>query len=94
MGNTTKDRVIKRNELLIICTGYYSDYCIRAVVKALVDFTPKEVIEKYLNCSKNQMDYPESWSRFIGWLVENNYIEALDYREWHIGEFGELKSAI
>lgn len=87
---------IKKGETVLISTGEYSDYTVKALVRATQDFHPKEMSDEYLARFPDQAeDYGVDFYMFTNWLVnEKKVLEEIEHREWHLGDYGSFSHAV
>lgn len=86
----------KKDELILISSGEYSDYQIHEVAKASKDFALEAVIEAYLAEHPEQREsYSVQYTQFITFLLLKGFVELVPNQELHLGAYGffELEGA-
>lgn len=82
---------VNKGTILMLSTGEYSDYGIQTLSKAIKDFDIREVSEEYLSENEGQRgSYSCDFYKFTQWLIEKKYIETVEYKEWHLGDYGSF----
>ena len=96
---------INKGEIITLSEGEYSDYCVNGVFKVLKDFDTEDVkqllaihhgaesFEQLIDIDwqhDKKMWMFEPRKAYIGYLNSNGYIEDVDYREIHLGSYGDL----
>lgn len=82
--------LIKQGTTLILEHGEYSDYSFDGPFTVLKGFDQAAVSEEFKAQWKPQ--YGEDWEEpqegeFIGWMIAQRYIEAMECHRWHIGSY-------
>lgn len=88
--------IIKKNTILILTNGRYSDFTFSGPFKVLKDIDQIETS----NLFRQQWKPKRVWDdkpreeEFIAWLSTNDFIEDILFHEWHIGEFFSFNPVI
>jgi hypothetical protein len=80
----------KKDEILYVSCGEYSDYEIISVVKVLQDFDAEKIKEVYINNINNKENKRQNTNEFLKFMLDLNLIEELNYREFRLGGYGDL----
>lgn len=98
--------MIKAGELILLSSGEYSDYQIKTVVKARVDFDLELLKVEYVTAFKDiqiaekvkkypKYNYTNGWfnpDHFINWLENTKEaVETIIHREIHLEYYGEFR---
>ena len=88
--------VFKVGTLMAISKGEYSDYCIEGLFKVLKDFDAKEQMIVWAKETDREIlkeeitnDYNNKNIDFMEWLNRTGFIEDVEYRELHTGNYGD-----
>jgi len=81
------EKQYKKGDLLILSSGEYSDYHIRTVCKVLKTFKEQDVANLY----KENGSYGSGGDKFITNLINEGYVEEIDYKEWRFTYYSELE---
>ena len=89
----------KKGEFMTVAEGEYSDYCVNGLFKILKTFNANDCLVRWANENKRTInelgtvedDYDFEGIEFLSWLSQNQYIEDVNYRELHVGSYGETK---
>ncbi len=76
---------LKKDELVILSEGEYSEYQILWTFRVVRSFNTGEVLVHYL---KEASCYDSDV--FVAWLKQQNYVEEIETREWHVSNYGEI----
>lgn len=83
--------IIKKDTILIIETGAYSDHMADKPVTVLKDFDQLEVSKEYIHnwkANKEEWHWRPQATDFLAFLVRAGYVEALDgVFNWHVGDY-------
>lgn len=84
---------IEKGETVLLSTGEYSDYSVKALCLALETFNTEDVIKEYLAINPDETDrYSADFFKFINWLVnERKVLEEIKHREWHLGDYSSFE---
>ena len=86
----TKKKAVPAGTLLLLSRGEYSDYSIVALCRVLkpIDQTVWAVMGAACtgHCERNPERFDDS--RALPWLIEKGYVEEVEYRELHLGDYG------
>lgn len=94
---TVKIVDFEKDSFLILSSGEYSDYIVNGLFKVLKKFNAedklnewaKETGRKYSRDDEGIIDdYGNNEIGFTGWLNANGYIEDIEHRELHLGDYG------
>ncbi|KQA29503.1 hypothetical protein F546_05125 [Vibrio paracholerae 877-163] len=93
----------KNGELIVLSIGLHSSYSVEGLVRAIKDFDASLLVEEWAkeNAIKLESNSVVKYTRniyrktpegtsFPKWLNENGYTEDVNYRELHIGDWGEV----
>jgi len=83
-------QVLKKDTLLIIEIGEYSDRSWFQPIKMLADYSKEELVKEFRNSfiPTYPGDEPEPYD-FLPWLVKSGKAEHLEeVHSWHIGSYG------
>lgn len=79
--------MIKKDELLVLTTGEWSDYEMITICKALVDLDIEVLQSEYIK-RYNRVDASSVISsRFVTWLISKQFMVELSYRELHFSSY-------
>lgn len=80
----------KKDQIIYLTTGEYSDYDVHCFVRAIKDFRSEEVQDKYQRTIDSHIIYGE----FISWLKEQGFIRELTAEEqpteYHFADYGKF----
>lgn len=91
-----------KGELVTLSNGEYSDYCVNGLVRVLKDFDASVLIKEWakdnavkindrsLGYSREAYTINSNGMSFLGWLNKEGYTEDVEYRELHMGCYGEV----
>lgn len=99
-----RDLKYKKDELILITSGEYSDYMHDGLFKVLIDFDASDLIEqwavsnaKLTECYDGIIDKIKVYNQkregsicFQSWLERNGYIKIIEYSELHTGCWGDI----
>lgn len=93
-----KIEVFKVGELMTMSSGEYSDYCVQGLFKVIIDFDAQQKLAEWAEENGKELKgggVYSGWSSrgvdFLGWLNSNNYIAEIEYRELHLGGYGDTR---
>lgn len=93
-----KIEVFKIGELMTASEGEYSDYRVNGLFKVLIEFDAQELLVKWaeetgreINDGIVNCDDKNENIEYLGWLNKKEYIEDVEYRELHMGSYGETE---
>jgi hypothetical protein len=79
-------RIIKRGEIVLLTSGEYSDYDVKALARATADIDVDYIKREYLSQFPDERDYKFRAYHFIEWLIERKMIDKLKYHEFYLGD--------
>lgn len=80
---------LRRGNVFVLSSGEYSDYGYEGILVAIKDFNIRDEAEKF----KATLTEETKWDQhraFPGYLVSQHLAMPVDYREIHLGYYGEL----
>jgi hypothetical protein len=79
---------MKKDDIVAITTGQYSDFQIAGTYLCLKDFDPAEVTNKWLSENPVQAArFKADFAAFMAWLVEQEFLQKTTVELWHIGAY-------
>ena len=85
-------------ELMTTSTGEYSDYQVNGIFRALKSFDAQALLVKWAESTGREINNGIVRSNrinknieFLGWLNKSGYVEDIEYRELHIGSYGDTE---
>lgn len=88
--------MVKKDKIIIITTGRWSDYSILGCFRAIKDFNPRELFLEFIRKKGIQLKSYETFEthfeleEFVHWLLfEKKVIEEITYLEWRFDYFYE-----
>ena len=82
--------LIKKDTVIAITCGVYSDYEMLTICKALQNFDIAELSEEYKKDNGSK-----SFFNFVKWLiVDKRMCDEFDYLELHIGDYRDIDPTI
>lgn len=93
-GDSMKEmRNIKKDEIIILSSGEYSDYNISYLCKALEDINTEELRNEWINLHPEQtIQYSFKPYEFIDFLKEKKLVEVIPCVEWYMGSYDNISS--
>lgn len=88
--------ILKKNDLLIVERGEYSDFTYDGPLRLLIDTTREELEKGYLEDFNKNKDSDDWWEYgphpegFAAWLVKERKAEAVDCCVLHAGSYGDF----
>jgi hypothetical protein len=86
----TGEKQYKKGDMLVLSTGEWSEYGIELISKVLKDFTEQEVVNLYNLHNEKEDDCDFKKEKFITILINEGYIEELEYQEWNFSNYSSL----
>lgn len=80
--------------IIILAEGEYSDYRTGPLFRCLKDVNLEDLArEFYPNAPKSEWSGRRNAdaSTFTLWLIQNGWVEELEYSEVHVGSYGEFE---
>lgn len=94
--STSRLMDFKQSEVVVLSEGEYDDYGMLGVVVVLKDFNGHDQLKLWAKDTGRTVD-PDGTVRdtktrrpeFIPWLIDKGFITKLEYRELHMGCYGD-----
>ncbi len=82
---------IKKETMLVLSAGKYSDYMVIAIGKAIQDIDVEQLRSEYFKLYPEQKkSYGLKPSQFLSWLItDKKVIEEMNYEEWWFSDYHE-----
>jgi hypothetical protein len=89
-------QVLKKDTLLIVETGEYSDRSWNGPVRMIKDAVKTDLADAYRRDWKPEFDWQEGDrpepDGFLPWLVKAGYAEHVEgVTSWHVGSYGDFE---
>lgn len=86
--------LVKKDTLLVLETGEYSDYTFHGPFRVIKDYDEAEVIEGYKKgfIPEYEGDDSPDPHGFGGWMIAQGYLELLEHLSWHVGSYGTFEA--
>lgn len=80
---------MKKDSILLITTGDYSDYYVQGLFKVIKEINKITVVSEF-NEACPAVGRDDRQSKFLAWLAASGYVEDIEHEEWHIGSYGQV----
>jgi hypothetical protein len=86
---------IKKGTLVLLTSGEYSDYDLKAIGRATQDIDPEGLRQEWFSMHPEQADqYSAEFYAFVAWLAKSGLIEEMPCVELHLGSYGNLEPKV